>query len=393
MELLRAAFARNRTAWYVAPTYKQAKRIAWKRLKELTKTLPPGYGPKVYETDLRLEFRWGATIAVRGADNYDSLRGEGLDFLVLDENASMPPEAWTEVLRPALADRRGRALFIGTPQGHNHFYELFEMAKSQPDWATFQFTTEQGGYVTREELEALARELDERTYRQELLASFENLGAGRVYYAFEAQSNVAPVAYNSNYGLFWSLDFNVNPMCSVIGQNINGEVRVLDEIVLRDSHTLAACEAFYNWVKTNRLAYPVVLSVYGDASGENRHTSASRTDWQIVRDFLGRQGNDFRSSFWVPDANPPVKDRTNCVNAMLRNHYGQSRLRIDPRCKQLIRDLEQVCWKTDVNDNPLLELDKSDPMRTHVSDALGYMIGWEFAMQAEFGFHRERLPF
>ena len=84
----------------------------------------------MYETDLRLEFPWGATIAVRGADNYDSLRGEGLDFLVLDEYASMRPEAWTEVLRPALADRRGRALFIGTPQGHNHFYELFERAKS-----------------------------------------------------------------------------------------------------------------------------------------------------------------------------------------------------------------------------------------------------------------------
>jgi hypothetical protein len=169
-------------------------------------------------------------------------------------------------------------------------------------------------------------------------------------------------------------------------------VRVLDEIVLRDSHTPAACEALLNWVKMNRPAYyPVELSVYGDASGENRHTSASRTDWQMIRDFLDRQKSDFRSSFRVPDANPLVKDRTNCVNAMLRNHFGQSRLRIDPRCKQLIRDLEQVCWKTDANDNPLMDLDKSDPMRTHVSDALGYMISCEFPMQAEFGYHRERL--
>jgi hypothetical protein len=76
---------------------------------------------------------------------------------------------------------------------------------------------------------------------------------------------------------------------------------------------------------------------------------------------------------------------------MLRNHYGQYRLRIDPKCKQLIRDLEQVCWKTDANGNSLMELDKSDPMRTHISDALGYMISYEFPMQAAIGYRRERL--
>ena len=242
-------------------------------------------------------------------------------------------------------------------------------------------------------MEALARELDERTYRQELLASFENLGAGRVYYAFEAQSNVAPVAYNSNYGLFWSLDFNVNPMCSVIGQNINGEVRVLDEIVLRDSHTLAACEAFYNWVKINRLAYPVRTvglwrcewgepSYLGLAYGLADCAGFSRAPGERIPQLVLGAGRE-------PAGQGPHQLRECHAAQPLR----ESRLRIDPRCKQLIRDLEQVCWKTDVNDNPLMELDKSDPMRTHVSDALGYMIGWEFAMQAEFGYHRERLPF
>src|SRR5258708_34286370 len=104
LELFRAVCARNRMAWYVAPTYKQAKRIAWKRLKELTRP----YRARVNETDLRRDFAWGSTIALRGADNYDSLRGEGLDLVVLDEFASMQREAWTEVLRPSLADRRGR---------------------------------------------------------------------------------------------------------------------------------------------------------------------------------------------------------------------------------------------------------------------------------------------
>src|SRR5207244_6895135 len=113
---------------------------------------------------LRIELMTGGRIALCGADNYDALRGDGLDFVVLDEYASMASEAWTEVLRPALSDRRGRALFIGTPKGFNHFYDLFQTATNQPDWAAFQFTTEQGGNVAREELESVASELDVRTY-------------------------------------------------------------------------------------------------------------------------------------------------------------------------------------------------------------------------------------
>src|SRR5258708_2571175 len=140
-ELVRAAFGPGRVAWYVAPTYKQAKRIAWKPLKSFTR---PFWASQPNETDLRIELTTGGTIALRGADEYDSLRGEGLDFVVLDEFASMAPQAWTEVLRPALSDRLGRALFIGTPKGRNHFFKLFEACAEQKDWAAFQYTTERG---------------------------------------------------------------------------------------------------------------------------------------------------------------------------------------------------------------------------------------------------------
>ena len=120
------------------------------------------------------------------------------------------------------------------------------------------------------------------------------------------------------------------------------------------------------------------VAIYGDATGEQRKTSASRTDWQIVRNFFGRYTDRYRVTFRIPSANPPVKDRINCVNALLRNHAGQHRLRIDPQCKQLIKDLEQVCWKTDPHGNSLTDLDKSNPMRTHVSDAIGYYVAQEF---------------
>src|SRR6202030_2164863 len=114
------------------------KSIAWKPLKELSRKF---WAKKPNESEMRIELVSGGTICLRGADNYDSLRGNGLDFLVLDEYASIAPESWTEVLRPALADKQGRALFIGTPRGFNHFHELFQSAESRPDWKAFQFTT------------------------------------------------------------------------------------------------------------------------------------------------------------------------------------------------------------------------------------------------------------
>jgi hypothetical protein len=104
-----------------------------------------------------------------------------------------------------------------------------------------------------------------------------------------------------------------------------------------------------------------------------------------VRDFFGRYRDRFQAKLCVPSSNPPVKDRINCVNAMLRNHGGQHRLLIDPKCKALIKDLEQVSWKADPYGNQLSDLDKSDPMRTHTSDAVGYLIAREFPMRAPGG--------
>ncbi len=138
VELCRAAWSPGRLAWYVAPTIKQAKRIAWNPLKEMTR---PYWRSKPNETDLRIELVAGGTICLRGADNYDSLRGSGLDFLILDEFASFARQVWPEVLRPMLADRQGRALFIGTPRGHDHFYDLHETARNQANWSVFQYTT------------------------------------------------------------------------------------------------------------------------------------------------------------------------------------------------------------------------------------------------------------
>src|SRR5260370_24574952 len=136
----------------------------------------------------------------------------------------------------------------------------------------------------------------------------------------------------------WSLDFNVNPMCSLIGQKIVANNReyigVLDERVLPDSNTRAACEEFLIRTTKWKCGRPLEVHVYGDATAEHRETSASRTDWQIVRGFFDRYSDLYRPIFHVPSRNPPVKDRVNCVNAVLLNQAGGRRRFHDSRCKE-----------------------------------------------------------
>jgi hypothetical protein len=162
-------------------------------------------------------------------------------------------------------------------------------------------------------------------------------------------------------------------------------VVVLEELILPDSNTLAACEEFLSRTENWSRGFPLGVQVYGDSTGEQRRTSASRTDWQIVKEFFGRHRDRFSVTYEVPSSNPLVKDRVNCVNARLRNHAGQHRLLVHPNCKHLIKDFEQVCWKTDPHGNPLVEINKSDPARSHVSDAVGYLVAREFPMRPVMG--------
>jgi len=397
VELVRAAWAPGRKVVYVAPNCKQAKRILWRLLKQMTREYWAG---KPNETELTIELQAGGSIAVRGADDYDALRGEGFDFIVLDEYASMAREAWTEVLRPALADRKGGALFIGTPKGFNHFHDLWKDAQQKPDWAAFRYTTAEGGNVSAEELASAARELDERVYQQEFCGNFQNLTSGRVYYAFDV-CDIQDVKYDRRYPLCWTLDFNIDPACSLICQMIAPDGKIdparqqtlgiqgprlnaLNEIALRNSNTYEVCRAF------EQLMQPLLdkledgarlrVQVYGDATGERRQSAASRTDWQIVKEFFARRSSDFDVTFHVPSGNPEIKDRINSVNALISNAQRQRRLSVSPRCKLLIRDLEQVTRKLDAHGNATGSLDNSDPMRTHASDALGYLITREFRM-------------
>ena len=170
--------------WYLAPTYRAAKSIAWRQLKAM---VPKELFADKNEVDLSIELINGSRIELKGGDRYDSLRGNSLSNVILDEAAYIPQDCWEMVIRPALADQRGDAIFISTPAGRNFFHDWFEQAESEPDWQTFKYNTIEGGNVPEEEVELARRTLDERTFKQEFLASFESF-AGLVFPEFNDEN-------------------------------------------------------------------------------------------------------------------------------------------------------------------------------------------------------------
>ena len=163
---------------YIAPTYRQAKNVAWDYLKQFAGAIPM---VRFHETELRCDLPNGSRIQLLGAENPDSLRGIYLDGAVLDEMADMPESLFPEVIRPALSDRKGWALFIGTPKGHNAFYELFEAAQAQDDWYTKVYKASETGILDDEELGAARAMMSPDQFEQEFECSWVANVPGAIY--------------------------------------------------------------------------------------------------------------------------------------------------------------------------------------------------------------------
>ena len=163
---------------YLAPTYRQAKNVAWDYLKQFSEKIP---GTKYHETELRCDLPNGARISLLGAENPNSLRGIYLDMAVMDEVADMPESIFPEVIRPALSDRKGSCVFIGTPQGHNYFHDLWEAAASTEGWARKMYRASETKIVDDDELAAARATMTEDQYNQEFECSWVANVPGSVY--------------------------------------------------------------------------------------------------------------------------------------------------------------------------------------------------------------------
>src|SRR4051812_47361524 len=156
---------------YIAPLYKQAKSVAWDYVKAYGLKIP---GATAHESELRVDYPNGGQVRLYGADNPDALRGIYLDGVVLDEYADMDPRLWSEVIRPALADRKGWAVFIGTPKGRNALFETWKRASGDPrNWYSLMLKASETGLIPPDELDLARCELSEEQYAQEFECSFD----------------------------------------------------------------------------------------------------------------------------------------------------------------------------------------------------------------------------
>lgn len=352
--------------WYVAPTRVMAKDILWADLKQLCH--PAWQSGPPLETELTLSLINGTSLRLMGAEDPDSLRGRGIAGVILDEFADMAEEAWTEALRPALADTSGWAWFVGTPKSFNHFYSLFLLGQTgQADWQSWQFRTVDNPFIDAAEVDFAKRDMDARTYRQEFEASFEAL-SGRVYYAFSRHTHVQPVPLEPSVPVLLSFDFNIDPCCAVICQRVGDEVRVWREVKIRHAGG-EATRATAKRVQAllTEAGWRGACRLYGDPAGRAAKTTGP-SDHAVLRDVFGASvSNQIRGHA------PHVRDRIAAVNGRCETLDGRRHLLVDPSCVGLIADLEQVTFTAKG------DLDKdSNPELTHLSDALGYLIEREF---------------
>jgi phage terminase large subunit-like protein len=202
----------GRRAWWVAPSYPVAN-VGWRLIRRMGVQIP---GADIRQVDRLITMPTGGEVQVRSADNPDSLRGEGLDFVVLDECAFIKEDAWLEAIRPALSDREGRAMFISTPKGRNWFWRAFQQGldPKQTEWASWQLPTSDNPHINPAEIEAARHGLPERVFRQEYLAEFLEDAGGvfrRVMEAATAVSAQPETGRQYVFGVDWgqSNDFTV----------------------------------------------------------------------------------------------------------------------------------------------------------------------------------------
>ena len=172
--LIKALQSESKDVFYIGPTFQQSKDIMWAMLKELG----DGLIAAAHENTAVLTLVNGRKIYLKGSDRPDTLRGVGLAYVVLDEYASMKPNVWEQIIRPTLADVRGGAMFIGTPAGKNHFYDVYQDAMELDDWEAFQFNSTDNPFIPADEIEAARSSMSSMSFRQEFEASFETFTGG-----------------------------------------------------------------------------------------------------------------------------------------------------------------------------------------------------------------------
>ena len=377
--IIKASMKPRSTNWYVAPTYGMAKFIAWEELKRMIEPFREhGLIAKINESELMIMFVDGTIIQLKGADKPDSLRGVGLDFLVLDEYATMRKEVWNEVLRPRTVDKNGSVLFIGTPKGYNHFHDLYQMELNQSKyWKSYHFKTIDNPYIPKEEIEQARRDMDPRAFRQEFEASFETFG-GQVFTSFSREKHVKEFKFRNDLEFSLGVDFGwASPTAALFNQvDVDDNVFIFDEIRAVESTMREVGSEIRKKGYKRSWTYPQIKAtidpdvIYCDPAGDSRNEAMGTSSVKELQKIGFRV--IYKKSY--PGS---IVDGVNVIRKWLNN----GKLIIHPRCVNLIQAVEMYRYPEPKGDIKS-EIPLKDGISDHWIDALRYFFMNRFPVKS-----------
>lgn len=350
---------------YISPTYKQARRTVIISIKELLDRAKVRYKYNVNDHIFDIK-SWNGQIWIGSGDEPDSLKGPNLATIGIDE----PFIQRKEVFEVALSRLRHpgaalRELFMtGTPEQLNWGYDVAQNDEKKYNLGLVIGRTRDNSHLPESFVTMLENAYDENQRAAYMNGAFVNLTAGRVYSYFERKAAVDTGPVGADEQVEAGIDFNVDYMSAELFVRRKNAIHVFEEIRMVDADTYALAELLHS-------KYPGI-TLYPDASGSSRKTSAKKTDHTILRD------RGFR--VLAPKSNAPVRDRVNAVNNMLRT----GRLTVG-NCPHLIKDFERVVWKNGDQDK------NSDAKLTHASDAIGYAINYLYPVKVERNYEQPKI--
>lgn len=329
---------------YIAPTYQQARDIAWEMLLKELRPLILSKNEARLELTIRNQQSKPVYVVLRGWESIETLRGQKFKFIVLDEVAMMRNFwiGWQEVLRPSLTDLKGHALFISTPKGFNHFYDLYNIQDKDPDFKSFHFTTYDNPFIPKEEIDKARQELTEDRFAQEYLADFRK-SEGLVYKEFLRDIHVTDASPNNVKSRFAGIDFGyTNPTAIIVIEEDNDSMYWVREEWYKTQRTGKDIADYVETLKLD-IAYP---------DPENpEHVEALR-----------------KRGIAVAEVNKDIIKGVDSVRALFKNH----RIKIHPSCKNLISELETYHYEEKRPDKN--ETEKPVKDKDHAVDALRYAL-------------------
>lgn len=322
---------KNGKFWYIAPTYGNAKDIAWDVIKWM---LPPEMVERYYESDLTVLLKSGSKVVLKGADKPETLRGPGLDGVVMDERAYQDEDLWNRVIRGQLASSLGPAVFISSPNkvGRNHFSNFWDEAKKKmdagdPEWAAFYYTIYDNPTLSRKEIEDMKEGMPESTWELEYMAK-ESAISGILYSEFAWANNVGEYLGDKNLNHYRGLDWGIDHPTACLWASLDLETKIL---YISDEYVKSG-----NVIKENALVI-------------NNKSSGRSFEWTVCDPSMNRR--DHRDNN-VTDMTEFARWGIPCISGdnrargydIVKMFLKFGRLKISPKCKTLLYEIQNVQW-------------------------------------------------